>query len=87
MEKWHFFLDGLNYSRYLVLLKVFLSSIDMSHPELLEKGGIAVAWSLIPGALSAFDRTMEETFMKFAVSHSSLVGLFFYQRWTSTRLF
>ena len=32
------------------------------------KGGIAVARSLIPGALSAVDKTMEETFMKFSKS-------------------
>lgn len=52
-------------------LDVFLTNIDKSHPrakELLRKGGIAVARSLIPGALSAVDKTMEETFMKFAKS-------------------
>lgn len=46
-------------------------NIDLSHPgakELLEKDGIAVARSLIPGSLSADDKTMEETFMKFAKS-------------------
>ena len=50
---------------------MFLTHIDQSHPgakELLKKGGIAVARSLIPGALSAVDKTMEETFMKFAVT-------------------
>jgi radical SAM superfamily enzyme YgiQ (UPF0313 family) len=54
-----------------VWLDVFLTNIDQSHPgakELLKKGGIAVARSLIPGALSAVDKTMEETFMKFAKS-------------------
>ncbi len=48
---------------------MFLNNIDQSHPgakDLLKKGGIAVARSLIPGALSAVDKTMEETFMKFA---------------------
>ena len=52
-------------------LDAFLMNIDLSHPgakELLENGGIAVAQSLIPGALSAVDKTMEETFMKFAKS-------------------
>ena len=29
------------------------------------RGGIAVAWSVIPGALSAVDKTMEDTFMKY----------------------
>ncbi len=73
----------------------FLTNIDLSHPgakELLENGGIAVARSLIPSALSAVDKTMEETFMKFSKSDRGLVGLFSmfgaYQRWcriTSTR--
>ena len=56
---------------YLVWLEVFLTNIDKSHPgakKLLMKGGIAVARSLIPGALSAVDETMEETFMKFSKS-------------------
>ena len=51
--------------------EAFLTHIDNSHPgakELLEKGGIAVARSLIPEALSAVYKTMEETFMKFAKS-------------------
>ena len=50
---------------------LFLTNIDKFHPgvkELLEKGGIAVARSLLPGALSAVDKTMEETFMKFSKS-------------------
>ena len=57
--------------RYLVWLDMFLTNIELSHPgakELLKKGGIAVARSLIPGALSAVDKTMEGTFMKFAKS-------------------
>ena len=57
--------------RYLTWYSVFLTNIEMTHPgakELLTKGGIAVARSLIPGALSAVDKTMEETFMKFAKS-------------------
>lgn len=70
--------------RYLVWFDLFLNNIDKSHPgakELLQKGGIAVARSLIPGALSAVDKTMEETFMKFAksagrinIGHPRLVG-------------
>lgn len=57
--------------RYLVWLDLFLTNIDKSHPgakELLMKSGIAVARSMTPGALSAVDKTMEETFMKFAKS-------------------
>jgi hypothetical protein len=52
-------------------LEVFLTNLELSHPgatDLLAKGAIAVARSLIPGALSAVDKTMEETFMKFAKS-------------------
>ena len=52
-------------------LDIFLTNIDETHPgarELLMKGSIAVAHSLIPGALSAVDKTMEETFMKFGKS-------------------
>ena len=61
----------LSLHRYLVWLEAFLTNIDLSHPgakDLLKKGGIAVARSLIPGALSAVDKMMEETFMKFAKS-------------------
>ena len=59
------------FHRYLTWYEMFLTNIDQTHPgakELLSKGGIAVARSLIPGALSAVDKTMEETFMKFAKS-------------------
>ena len=68
-----------NYSRYLTCFEMFLTSIDKTHPgakELLEKGAIAVARSLIPGALSAVDKTMEEGFMKFAKSAGGLSELF-----------
>ncbi|CAH1773854.1 unnamed protein product [Owenia fusiformis] len=66
-----FAFDGPNYSRYLVWLDVFLTNIDRTHPgakELLRNGGIAVARSLIPGSLSGVDKTMAETFIKFAKS-------------------
>ena len=56
--------------------------LDLSHPgakELLEKGGIAVARSLIPGAV---DKTMEEIFTKFSRSDGGLFSMFgAYQRW------
>lgn len=45
--------------------------MEKTHPgakDLLTKGAIAVARSMIPGALSAVDKTMEETFMRFAKS-------------------
>ena len=50
---------------------MYLTNIEKTHPgakDLLSKGGIAVARSMIPGALSAVDKTMEETFMRFAKS-------------------
>ena len=39
-------------------------------------GDIAVAQSLIPGSLSAVDKTMEESFMKFAKSAGTISNLF-----------
>lgn len=60
---------GIYSYRYLVWLDLFLTNIEASYPgakKLLKKGGIAVARSLIPGSLSAIDKIMEETFMKFA---------------------
>lgn len=65
---------SLTLHRYLVWLEVFLTNINKSlsgAKELLKKGCIAVARSLIPGALSAVDKTMEETFMKFSKSAGS----------------
>lgn len=61
----------MSFYRYFVWLDMFLTNIDKSHPgakELLMKVGIPVARSLIPGALSTVDKTMEETFMKFSKS-------------------
>ena len=66
-----YFLFVVYIARYLVWFDAFLTNIDKSHPgarELLQKGGMAVARSLVPGALSAVDKTMKETFMKFAKS-------------------
>ncbi|KAJ8346640.1 hypothetical protein SKAU_G00280410 [Synaphobranchus kaupii] len=70
--------DGQNYARYLAWFDVFLTNLELSHPggwDLLSKGAIAVARSLIPGALAAVDKTMEETFMKFAKSSGGLWGI------------
>ena len=64
--------------RYLTWFKAFLTNIDLTHPgalDYIKLGAIAVARSLIPGTLSAVDKTMEETFMKFAKSSgASLCG-------------
>ena len=48
-----------------------MTNLELSHPgamELIDRGAIAVARSLIPGSLCEVDKTMEETFMKFAKS-------------------
>ena len=56
--------------------------------DLLKMGAIAVARSLIPGAHSAADKTMEESFIKFAKSsgiYSDLFNMFHaYQRFCRT---
>ena len=57
--------------RYLTWFEAFMTNLELSHPgamELIDCGVLAVARSLIPGSLSAVDKTMEETFMKFAKS-------------------
>ena len=91
-----FAFGGMNYSRYLAWFDVFLANIEVSHPgatQLLEKGAISVARSKIPGNLCAVDKTMEETFMKFAKSRcgaggAGLTGILenygAYQRWIRT---
>ena len=74
-----FAFDGPNYSIYLMWLDIFLTKIDETHPgakELLQKGGISEAHSLLPGTLSAANKTMEETFMKFANLQEGLVVSF-----------
>ena len=70
----------LSFHRYLTWYKILLKNMDISHPgakELLRNSGFAVAQSLTPYALSAVDKTMEETFMKFAKSLGTEIFLFF----------
>ena len=58
-----FSFGGQNYSHFLAWFDVYLTNIEVSHPgdtQLLEKGSISVARSLIPGNLCATDKTMEE---------------------------
>ena len=58
---------------------MFFNIIDKTHPgatDLFKKGGIAVARSLITGSLGAVDKTMEESFMKFAKSAGTISNLF-----------
>ena len=76
-------------------MKNVLTNLELSYlgaTDLLMKGAIAVACSLIPGALSAVDRMMEKTFMKFAKLADiirffvhillGLVTCFMYTTWT-----
>ena len=70
-----FSFGGHNYSRFLTWFDLFLTNIEVSHPgatQLLEKGSISVARSLIPGNLCPTDKTMEETFMRFCKSKSGM---------------
>lgn len=62
--------------RYLTWLEVHLTNLEKTHPgakDLITKGAIAVARSMLPGALSAVDKTMEETFMRFAKSSGTYI--------------
>lgn len=48
-----------------------MTNFELSNPgaaDHIDKDVIGAACSMIPGSLSAVDRTMEETFMKFAKS-------------------
>ena len=71
--------DDPNYSIYLVWLDSFITNIDETQPDtkrLLQKGGILVARSLLPGTLSAVNKIMEETFIKFTKSAGGFSGFF-----------
>lgn len=56
--------------------------------EFIDNGTLGCACSLIPDSLCAVDKTMEETFMKFAKRSGGLLGIFdqygAYQRWCRT---
>ena len=61
--------DDKIYFRYLTRSEVFLTNLELTHPgatDLIDKGVIGAARSMIPGSLSAIDQTMEEIFIKFA---------------------
>ena len=53
-------------------------NVDENHPgaeELLKRGPFSVARSFIPGNRCAFDKTIEETFMKHAKSRGGGMGV------------
>lgn len=98
MSDLFFSFDGQNYARYLTFFSVFVANIEDSHPgatDVLQRGAISVARSFIPGNRCSVDKTMEETFMKHAKSHSGAGGIGAgvtgisrnydaYQRWVQT---
>ena len=91
MANLFFAFNGQNYSRYLSWFEMFMTNIELTHPgaiDLIDKGVLGVARSMIPGALSAVDKTMEETYMKFAKGSGGLSGIFneygTHQRWCRT---
>ena len=79
------------YSRYLTRFEACLTNLELTHPgamEFIDNVASGCARSLIPDSLCAVDKTMEETFMKFAKGSGGLLGIFeqygAYQRWCRT---
>lgn len=69
---------GYNYAQYLSFFSLYLANIETSHSgatQLLQLGAIRVARSFIPGNRAAVDKTMEETFMRHAQSHTAGTGV------------
>ena len=63
--------------------------MEITHPgatELIDRGVLGVARSLIPGSLSDVDRTMEETFMKFAKGSGTFCILSFSLYFSNQRI-
>ena len=61
--------DGHNYFRYLAWLEAFVTNLELTHSgaiEFIDNGALRCPRLLIPDSLCAVDKTMEETFMKFA---------------------
>ena len=54
-----------------------LTNLELTHPgamDLIDSGVLGAARTLIPGSLCDIDRTMEETFMKFAKGSGTFVS-------------
>ena len=71
--------NGQNYSRYLTWFEAFVTNLELTHPgavDLIDQGALGCARSLIPDSLCAIDKTMEETFMKFAKGSGGVLGIF-----------
>ena len=92
-----FTFGGINCARYLSFYSVFLQNIGLTDPgakELLEKGVLSVARSLLPACHNPVDLTIEQTFMKHAKSREGgtcveIIGITrnpkAYQRWVLTQ--
>ena len=71
--------DGQTYSRYLTWFEVFVTNLQLKYPgaiNLIDKGVLGAARSLIPDSLCAIDKTMEETLMKFSKGSGGLLRIF-----------
>ena len=70
--------DCQNYACYLTMSSVLLANIDDTHPgalDLLKRGAISVAGSMIPGSREDVSRTIiEETIMEDSKAHSGASG-------------
>ena len=96
MSPLFFTFGSIKYARYLSFYSVLLQNIDQTHPgakELLEKGALSVARSLLLGCRNPVDLTTEQTFMKYAKSKGGGTGVGIigitknhkaYQRWVLT---
>ena len=73
------------YSRYLTRFEACVTNPELTHPGAME---FIDNVDNIPDSLCAVDKTMEETFMKFAKGSGGLLGIFkqygAYQRWCRT---
>ena len=73
-----FTFGSINYAGYLSFHSIFLQNIDQTHPgtkELLEKGALCVARSLLPDCHNPVHLTIEQTFMKHAKSRGGGTGV------------
>ena len=71
--------DGHNYSCYFTWFEAFAINLELIHSGAMKfilTGALGYARSLIPVSLCAVDKTMEETFMKFAKGSGRLLGIF-----------
>ena len=71
--------EGHNYSRYLTWFEACFTDLELTHPgamEFITNGALGCTCSFIPDSLRAVNKTMGETFMKFAKGSKGLLGIF-----------